>query len=418
MEGVHRLNAGASAVRSTASLRTHRAELSTGPVQEDALERARGLVDGRSVAAAPSESVGVNSFDARPTRVEAAPAPVRPLNLATLNLARDASERSTCDANAEDDNSDASTTASVSEPPPESPRVRWADVEDSEEEEEVEAIGSSSLPAPAWAAPTEPARAKVRWADIVDSEEEEQGTPGASSAQPALQRGGSMPSERPSKPAAVVGRSTIVRGRTDHPAQAPAPTASAAGSRGEAAAAAVSEHRGEGRAVTAWAQGGAARQAAAGSRGQWHQAGSHRSSAKGGAGWGQAGRHGKMAAQGKRQCQFMIGIEEEPHFQVKQKILGRHGQHMKSIAEKTGAKLRLRGRGSGFLEGPEQQESSDPLMLCVSAPNAWAYQEAKRLVRELLEGVHVAYGGFCTQAGRATPDLSIQVHEGPRPGSF
>ena len=30
-------------------------------------------------------------------------------------------------------------------------------------------------------------------------------------------------------------------------------------------------------------------------------------------------------------------------------------------------KLRLRGKGSGFKEGPEQIESDDPLNLCVSS---------------------------------------------------
>ena len=30
-------------------------------------------------------------------------------------------------------------------------------------------------------------------------------------------------------------------------------------------------------------------------------------------------------------------------------------------------KLRLRGKGSGFKEGPRQEESSEPLNLCVSS---------------------------------------------------
>ena len=30
-------------------------------------------------------------------------------------------------------------------------------------------------------------------------------------------------------------------------------------------------------------------------------------------------------------------------------------------------KLRLRGKGSGFKEGPKQEESEDPLNLCISS---------------------------------------------------
>mmetsp|Transcript_56283 Transcript_56283/g.121277 ORF Transcript_56283/g.121277 Transcript_56283/m.121277 type:complete len:374 (-) Transcript_56283:147-1268(-) len=121
---------------------------------------------------------------------------------------------------------------------------------------------------------------------------------------------------------------------------------------------------------------------------------------------------------GKPQCQFFIGIEEDPSFRVTRKLLGPHGQHMKTVAERSGAKLRLRGRGSRFLEGPEQQESSDPLMLCVSAPDRAAYREATSLVRKLLEDVYRQYREACSAGGWPEPKLSIEMHEGPRPGSF
>jgi len=140
-------------------------------------------------------------------------------------------------------------------------------------------------------------------------------------------------------------------------------------------------------------------------------------SAGGASKWGRSrGGSGSMAK--KSQCQFLIGIEEEPKFHVVRRVLGPRGQHMKEIVEKTGAKLRLRGRGSNFLEGPEQLESPDPLMLCVSAPDSLAYDEAKRLTQELLEGVHAEYRAFCTKAGIPVSDLCISLHEGPREGAY
>lgn len=39
-------------------------------------------------------------------------------------------------------------------------------------------------------------------------------------------------------------------------------------------------------------------------------------------------------------------------------------------------KLRLRGKGSGYKEGPEQQESDENLHLCVSAKDEVCYQIA------------------------------------------
>jgi len=127
------------------------------------------------------------------------------------------------------------------------------------------------------------------------------------------------------------------------------------------------------------------------------------------------GKAGKGAA--KCQCQFIIGIEEEPKFRVCRRLLGPQGQHMKDIAQRTEAKLRLRGRGSKFVEGPEQQESTDPLMLCVSAPDT-SYEEAKHLVSSLLEDVYAQYREFQQSEGSQPVDLFLNLHEGPRPGSF
>eukprot|EP00933_Yihiella_yeosuensis_P040745 TRINITY_DN3511_c1_g1_i1.p1 TRINITY_DN3511_c1_g1~~TRINITY_DN3511_c1_g1_i1.p1 ORF type:complete len:393 (+),score=86.57 TRINITY_DN3511_c1_g1_i1:205-1383(+) len=120
----------------------------------------------------------------------------------------------------------------------------------------------------------------------------------------------------------------------------------------------------------------------------------------------------------KDQCQFIIGIEEEPQFRVCRKLLGPQGQHMKDIALNSNAKLRIRGKGSKFLEGPEHVESKDPLMLCVSAPDSDSYAKAKQLVTSLLEDVYAQFKAFKKSQGSVPPEVNIVVHEGPRPGSF
>merc|ERR1712050_605775 len=112
---------------------------------------------------------------------------------------------------------------------------------------------------------------------------------------------------------------------------------------------------------------------------------------------------------------FLICIEEEPRFKVTRKILGAHGKHVKSIVEASGAKLRLRGKGSGFLEEPEHVESSDPLMLCVSAQDEESYLTAKSHVSELLEDVYRQYRAFCKMENQLVPEIGINIHEGPRP---
>eukprot|EP00435_Cladocopium_sp_Y103_P023803 s1204_g5.t2 len=68
---------------------------------------------------------------------------------------------------------------------------------------------------------------------------------------------------------------------------------------------------------------------------------------------------------GRWQCQFLVGIEADQDFGVVGRLLGRRGANMKRIAGDTNAKMRLRGRGSGFKEADlGGKESSDPLMLC------------------------------------------------------
>jgi len=49
-------------------------------------------------------------------------------------------------------------------------------------------------------------------------------------------------------------------------------------------------------------------------------------------------------------------------------------------------KLRLRGKGSGFKEGPKQEESEDPLNLCISSKYKEKYDYAcKEMDRLLME---------------------------------
>ena len=73
---------------------------------------------------------------------------------------------------------------------------------------------------------------------------------------------------------------------------------------------------------------------------------------------------------------FDIQIQNESEFRVARRIIGFKGGNMKRIIDMWkfrdasgmhGVKLRLRGKGSGFKEGPNNTESDDDLHLCVSS---------------------------------------------------
>jgi hypothetical protein len=119
----------------------------------------------------------------------------------------------------------------------------------------------------------------------------------------------------------------------------------------------------------------------------------------------------------KPQCQILAGIEEDPKFSVVRRILGTRGENMKKIANESGAKLRLRGRGSKFLEGPEQLESTDDLMLCISALDKEGYEKAKSAASDLIQGIHQHYQDYCKNRRITCPQLRIDIHEGYRSGS-
>lgn len=119
----------------------------------------------------------------------------------------------------------------------------------------------------------------------------------------------------------------------------------------------------------------------------------------------------------KYQCQILVGIEEDQKFRVVRRLIGSGGEHMKSIAIESGAKLRLRGRGSKFLEGPEQLESEDDLMLCISAPDAEGYEKAKSAASDLIQRVQQHYRNYCRKSGISCPQLRVDIHEGYRSGS-
>ena len=119
----------------------------------------------------------------------------------------------------------------------------------------------------------------------------------------------------------------------------------------------------------------------------------------------------------KYTARFEIGIENDRDFHVARRIIGPKGSNMKKIVMATdGAetpKLRLRGVGSGFLEGALKQESPEPLHLCVSCKDYKNYRFALEQVTSLLEGVYSDYAEYCRSRGYARPLPAVLVREHP-----
>merc|ERR1712129_392461 len=88
-------------------------------------------------------------------------------------------------------------------------------------------------------------------------------------------------------------------------------------------------------------------------------------------------------------------------FDVVPRLIGRGGANLRRIAEATGAKIRVRGRGSRHLEGEHQCEAPSPLMLAVTSDrtDSEGFQSAVEAVLGILRNLQGRYIRFCSNNG-------------------
>ena len=96
-------------------------------------------------------------------------------------------------------------------------------------------------------------------------------------------------------------------------------------------------------------------------------------------------------------CNYLIQIENDDNFLVTKRIIGKNGCFLKKIIQEAcikygdfSTKIRLRGKGSGYLEH-NGKESEEPLMLCVSSLNYPTYYNCCLLIDSLLQKIYNDY---------------------------
>lgn len=125
------------------------------------------------------------------------------------------------------------------------------------------------------------------------------------------------------------------------------------------------------------------------------------------------------AAPNKFTCRYDINIENDRQFEVSKRIIGTQGCNMKTILQSVqretfckekDVKLRLRGRGSNFQEGPERRECDDKLHLCVSTKTKPVFDSACAHVEKLLEQVFEEYAALLHKTRGGGPALNLSRH--------
>lgn len=113
---------------------------------------------------------------------------------------------------------------------------------------------------------------------------------------------------------------------------------------------------------------------------------------------------------------YLNPVMLQPGFDLSKKIIGRGGCNTRSIFETTGAKIRLRGSGSGHLEWVGQRyrrEAPVPLMLAITGEAGLPdkFCEALQMALDLLHKVGRRFEDFwCQQMGAHLP---VTLSAGP-----
>jgi len=110
-------------------------------------------------------------------------------------------------------------------------------------------------------------------------------------------------------------------------------------------------------------------------------------------------------------CVFQIGLDDDEEFCLVKRILGKAGNNMRRIAEECSAKVRLRGIGSGFLEGADGREANMPLQLNLSCTDFDSYQGAVDRIGTLLKDLYKHYRRYARSKGYEPPDVKVCVEE-------
>mmetsp|Transcript_120310 Transcript_120310/g.334683 ORF Transcript_120310/g.334683 Transcript_120310/m.334683 type:complete len:345 (-) Transcript_120310:404-1438(-) len=98
-----------------------------------------------------------------------------------------------------------------------------------------------------------------------------------------------------------------------------------------------------------------------------------------------------------------VPLSQVADFQLVPRIIGTGGSNVKAVASACGGKVRVRGRGSGYLEGPDRREADIPLQVVLSCNDAQSLETGVRMLSQLLNQMGEHYSQYCKKVDLKPP---------------
>lgn len=108
---------------------------------------------------------------------------------------------------------------------------------------------------------------------------------------------------------------------------------------------------------------------------------------------------------------YKVGIKQEEDFNLMRRLLVPGGGHIKRIAQISGAKLTVRGQGSGLSDASARSEADEPIAVCIWSAYTSSLEKAKYEVVELLGQLQEEYRTHCRRLKLPAPTLKIPPGE-------
>jgi len=100
---------------------------------------------------------------------------------------------------------------------------------------------------------------------------------------------------------------------------------------------------------------------------------------------------------------FCVSLRDAEEFSLVSRLIGKNGANTRLISDRCSGKVRIRGRGSGWLEGPQKREAALQLQVALSCTRLEDYEIGRQLLTSQLCVLAADYKKHCQRKKMRPP---------------